>query len=248
MAKKAKENRRKNYVPERFRQKVEEEPEEEVEWEEEFPEEDRYSPTPPEVEEEEEFPKEEINEDHNKEERKQEVPRDLTRDPEFLSKVVSAIMAQQFREKGNHEQMTSQMKEGVQVVTTQEVPALQSLSPEAVKAYAAQVRRWLSKGNSTIFRNSWDDEINARIDIEWHGSREEERYGLSGPMKRVFRMKCSWISSRRGLQPQQMLVGLQSQAGRRTSSSGQAIQLRLLSRTNRFSQPNMPDRKRSGRK
>jgi hypothetical protein len=58
MAKKAKENKRKSYVPERFRQKVEEEPEEEVEWEEEFPEEDRYSPTPPEVEEEEEFPKE----------------------------------------------------------------------------------------------------------------------------------------------------------------------------------------------
>jgi hypothetical protein len=110
MAKKAKENK---YVPERFRQKVEEEPEEEVEWGEEFPEEDRYSPTPPDVEEEEEFPKEEIKEDHNKEEKKQEVPRDRIRDPEFLNKVVSAIMAQQFREKGNHEQMTSQMNEGV---------------------------------------------------------------------------------------------------------------------------------------
>jgi hypothetical protein len=47
----------------------------------------------------------------------------------------------------------------------------------AVKKYAAQVRRWMGKGNAVIQRNSWDDEINARLDIEWQGSLEEERYG-----------------------------------------------------------------------
>jgi hypothetical protein len=39
----------------------------------------------------------------------------------------------------------------------------------------------------------------------------------------------------------------QSQAGRKISNSGQAIQFRLLSRTNRSSQPNMGNRKQSGK-
>jgi hypothetical protein len=112
---------------------------------------------------------------------------DPMRDPEILERIISSILEKRALQESHLESGKSSLhkKSGLQVVTTQEVPALQALTPEAVKKYAAQVRRWMGKGNAAIQRNSWDDEINARLDIEWQGSLQ--MYSLKRESRRKWR-------------------------------------------------------------